>query len=126
MKSPAGSDIDRYIAAASAEVRPLLQRIRETIASAAPQAEEIVSYRMPAFRMHGILLYFGAFKNHIGLFPPVSGDEKIERAIAPYAGPKGNLQFPLAKPVPYALIGRIAALRVRQDRARAAYSRKSR
>ncbi len=118
------SAIDEYIAHASPDVRPILQKIRKTIAAAAPDAEEVISYRMPAFRLHGILLYFGAFQNHIGLFPPVSGDEKIERAIAPYAGPKGNLKFPLDEPIPYALLRRIAALRERQDRSR--HSRKSR
>jgi uncharacterized protein YdhG (YjbR/CyaY superfamily) len=85
----------------------------------APEAEEIVSYRMPAFRQHGILLYFAAFKGHIGIFPPVAGDAKLERALAPYRGPKGNLKLPLDRPIPYDLVRRIARLRVRQDRERA-------
>ena len=101
-------------------MREILEKVRETIRAAAPEAEEVISYRMPAFRGHGILLWFAAFKNHIGLYPPVSGDEKLERAMAPYAGPKGNLSFPLDRRVPYGLIGRIARLRVRQDRAKAA------
>ena len=61
---------------------------------------------MPAFRLHGVLLYFAAFKKHIGLYPPVRGDAKLEIAIAPYAGKKGNLQFPLDQPIPYGLIGK--------------------
>jgi len=116
--------IDAYIAAAPIEVRPILKRIRRTVAAAAPEAKEIVSYRMPAFRLHGILLYIGAFKHHIGLFPPVTGDAKLAKALAPYAGPKGNLRFPLDQPIPYALIRRIVLLRVKQDRARAAARRK--
>ena len=74
---------------------------------------------MPAFREHGILVYFAAFKNHIGLFPPVSGDARLEKAIEPYAGPKGNLKLPLDRPIPYALIERIVRVRVKQDLARA-------
>ncbi len=82
--------------------------IRQT----APLAEETISYGMPAFKQQGILVYFAAFKKHIGLFPPVRGDEKLERAAARYAGPKGNLQFPLEKPIPYDLIRRIVNARV--------------
>jgi uncharacterized protein YdhG (YjbR/CyaY superfamily) len=119
MKSsePAAS-IDAYIAASPPGVRPILRKIRATIRRAAPDAEEVISYRMPAFRGRGILLYFAAFKEHIGLFPPVSGDARIEKAIAKYAGPKGNLRFPLDAPIPYELIERIARLRVAQDRAK--------
>lgn len=70
---------------------------------------------MPAYRRHGILVYFAAWKNHIGLYPPISGNATIEKAVAKYAGPKGNLQFPLAEPIPYNLIARIVKLRVEQD-----------
>jgi len=94
--------------------------VRATIRAAAPEAEEVISYRMPAFRGHGILLYFAAFQRHIGLFPPVSGDASLERAMAPYAQEKGNLRFPLDRPIPYGLIGRIARLRVKQDREKSA------
>ena len=73
---------------------------------------------MPAFTQSGILVYFAAFKKHIGLYPPVSGDAAIEKAIAPYAGPKGNLQFPLDQPIPYKLIERIVKLRLKQNQAK--------
>ncbi|HVB31211.1 MAG TPA: DUF1801 domain-containing protein [Gemmatimonadaceae bacterium] len=122
-KSPPAS-IDAYIAAARVEVQPILKKIRRAIAAAAPEAKEIISYRMPAFRQHGILLYVGVFKHHIGLFPPVARDARLAKALAPYAGPKGNLRFPLDQPIPYALITRIVRLRVKQDRARAAARRK--
>jgi uncharacterized protein YdhG (YjbR/CyaY superfamily) len=111
-------NIDEYIAAVPAEVRPILEKIRRTIAAAAPDAHETISYRIPAFRLNGILVYFAAFRHHIGLYPPVHGDAKLEKDIAPYAGPKGNLQFPLEEPIPYPLIKRIVRLRVKQDRAR--------
>ncbi len=119
MRTTAATNIDEYIAAAPSAVRPILREIRRTIRAAAPGAEEVISYRMPAFRQHGILVYFAAFKNHIGLFPPVSGDARLEQAIEPFAGPKGNLRFPLDRPIPYALIGRIVRLRRKQDQAAA-------
>jgi uncharacterized protein YdhG (YjbR/CyaY superfamily) len=78
---------------------------------------------MPAFKLHGILVYFAAWEKHIGLYPPVSGDKALEKAIARYAGPKGNLQFPLDEPIPYDLIERIVKLRVKQDSAKAAAKR---
>src|ERR1700704_1175376 len=77
-----------------------------------------------AFKQHGILVYFAAWKKHIGLYPPISGDKALEEAIAGYAGPKGNLQFPLDEPIPYDLIERIVKLRVKQDLAKAAANRK--
>jgi uncharacterized protein YdhG (YjbR/CyaY superfamily) len=111
--------IDEYIAASPAAVRSILSEIRRVIRAAAPDATELISYRMPAFRQRGILVYFAAFKSHIGLFPPVHGDTKLAKALAPYAGPKGNLKFPLDEPVPYALIKKIVRLRVKQDSAKA-------
>jgi uncharacterized protein YdhG (YjbR/CyaY superfamily) len=113
--------IDRYIAKASPEVRAVLRKLRSTIKRAAPpETEELISYRMPAFALHGILVYFAAFKNHIGIFPPLKGDAKLQAAASKYAGPKGNLKFPLDKPIPYALVARIVKSRVRQNRAKAA------
>lgn len=112
------TNFDEYIAASPAAVRPILREIRRVISAAAPQAEEVISYRMPAFKQRGILVYFAAFKNHIGLFPPVRGDAKLAKALAPYAGPKGNLRFPLDRPIPYTLIRAVARLRVKQDSGR--------
>jgi uncharacterized protein YdhG (YjbR/CyaY superfamily) len=111
--------IDEYIAGYPPLVREILERIRQIAKEAAPEADEVISYRMPALKQNGILLYFAAFRNHIGLFPPVSGDPGIEQSIARFAGPKGNLRFPLAEPIPYPLIKRIVKLRVKQDAARA-------
>jgi uncharacterized protein YdhG (YjbR/CyaY superfamily) len=93
--------------------------VRRTIRSAAPQAEEVISYRIPAYRMKGILVYFAGFKAHIGLFPPVRGNAALERAIARYAGPKGNLRFSYDEPLPLALISRIVRHRLKQDQSRA-------
>jgi uncharacterized protein YdhG (YjbR/CyaY superfamily) len=112
--------IDEYIAAFSPEVQAILERIRLVIAQAAPEAQESLSYRIPTFTLSGALVYFAAFKKHIGFYPPVRGDAGLEKAIAPYAGEKGNLRFPLDQPIPYGLIERIVRLRVKQNRAKAA------
>lgn len=117
--TPTKNQIDAYITQFSPDVQEILQKIRTIARKSAPEAEEIISYRMPAFRMNGILIYFAAFNKHIGMYPPISGDKAIEKAITPYAGPKGNLQFPLDQPIPYKLIERIVKLRVKQDSARA-------
>ena len=119
MRSSAPASIDDYIATHPPRVRAILQRIRRTVRAAAPGAREVISYRMPAFKQHGILLYFAAFKAHIGVFPPVRGDVKLVGELAPFAGEKGNLRFPLDEPMPYDLIERIAKLRVKQDAAKA-------
>ncbi len=111
--------IDQYIAAAPLAVRPILREIRRVIHAAAPDAEEAISYRMPAFTQHGILVYFAAFKNHIGLYPPVSGDARLQKTLEPYSGPKGNLKFPLDWPFPYALLQRVVKLKLKQNLARA-------
>lgn len=111
--------IDEYIAAFSPEVQTILERIRLTISTAAPDAEETISYQIPTFKLRGALVYFAAFKNHIGFYPPVSGDARLEKAISPYAGEKGNLRFPLHQPIPYGLIERIVKLRVKQNLAKA-------
>lgn len=107
--------IDEYIDLFPSDVQEILQKIRRTVREAAPDAQETISYRMPAFRQKTILVYFAAFKNHIGLYPPVKGDQALLKAVAPYAGEKGNLRFPLDQPIPYELIKRIVRLRAAGD-----------
>jgi uncharacterized protein YdhG (YjbR/CyaY superfamily) len=122
----APQDFDSYLSKFPTDVQTILQSVRSTIRRAAPEAVELISYQMPAFKQHGILVYFAAWKKHIGLYPPISGDKSLEKAIARYAGPKGNLQFPLDEPIPYDLIERIVKLRVKQDAEKAAAKRKKR
>ena len=116
-------NIDEYIASFSPEVQRILEKIRSTIRDAAPGAQEKISYRMPTFTLMGVLIHFAAFKKHIGLYPPVKGDEKLQADIARYRGEKGNLKFPLDEPIPYSLIGRIVKSRVKEQRERAASKR---
>ena len=111
--------IDEYIAAFPPDVRTILDKIRATIRKAAPEAEEKISYQIPAFVLHGHLVYFGAFKRHIGFYPPIR-DEKLKREAAIYAGEKGNLQFPLDQAIPYALIGKIVKMRMKENLEKAA------
>ena len=121
MPKPSGTtNIDDYISQFPGEVQAILEKLRATIRSAAPDAKEVISYQMPAFKQHGILVYFAAWKQHIGLYPPIHGDEALEKAVARYAGPKRNLQFPLDEPMPLKLIERIVKLRVKEDNDKAA------
>ena len=114
----APTTVDEYIAASRADVRPVLRKIRQVIRNAAPDAVEVISYGVPAFRQDDrILVYFAAFTHHIGLYPPVS-DPALKKVVAPYAGPKGNLRFALDRPIPYPLIRRIVRSRLERNRAR--------
>ena len=124
-KTKKPTDIEGYISQFPADVQVVLQEVRATIRRAAPDAKEVISYQMPAFRQHGILVYFAGWKEHVGLYPPISGNTYIEKAVSRYAGPKGNLQFRLDEPVPLNLIERIVKLRVKQDAAKAAAKRKT-
>ena len=111
------ADVDEYISGFSAPIRAILRRVRQTVRKAAPAAREVISYSMPALRHNGILVYFAAFKHHIGFLPPIKGDAQLERAAARYAGPKGNLRFPYDEPIPYELIAALTKLRALQDAA---------
>ena len=110
--------IDEYNAGFPPEKRAILEKIRTTIRDAAPDAKEVISYRMPTFTQDGVLVHYAAFKNHIGLYPPVTGDAELEAALAPYAGEKGNLRFPLDQPIPYDLIERIVKHKLKQNAAK--------
>ncbi|HZR23781.1 MAG TPA: DUF1801 domain-containing protein [Vicinamibacterales bacterium] len=107
--------IDDYIDRSAPAAQPILRRVRATIAKAAPDATETISYGIPAFKLRRIVVYFAAFKEHIGLYPPVKGHAALEKAAAPYAGEKGNLRFPIDDKIPYALIARIVKFRAAQD-----------
>ena len=107
--------IDEYIASFPADVQAILRKVRQTVRAAAPNAREVISYRMPALKQHGVLVYFAAFTKHIGFYPPIKGDAKLQKAAERYAGAKGNLRFPLDEAIPYGLIKRLTQLRAKQD-----------
>ncbi len=106
--------IDEYIAMYPKNVQVLLEEMRKAIKLSAPEAEETISYHMPAFRWHGILVYFAAFKNHIGFYPTASAMEAFKEELSPYETSKGTIRFPLDKPLPVALVKRIVKYRVKQ------------
>ena len=102
--------MDDYIKAFPPDVQSILEKMRRTIGKAAPEAEETISYKMPAFRLKGrVLVYFAAFKRHIGVYPPAPREFKNE--VSKYEGPKGNLKFPTSDPIPYDLVTRIVLFR---------------
>lgn len=107
-----------YIAGFPPKVQTLLKKVRTAVRKAAPKAEEGISYRIPSYKQNGIVAYFAAFKKHIGFFPPIR-DPKLKKAVAKWAGPKGNLQFPLDEPIPYGLITKLvkANIKLNQDKA---------
>ncbi len=109
-------NVDEYISDFPEEVKKLLQQMRDAIIKAAPGAEEVISYQMPAYKYSGILVYFGAFKNHIGFYPTASGIEAFENELSTYKSSKGAVQFPLDKPLPLSLIARIVQYRLKQNR----------
>jgi uncharacterized protein YdhG (YjbR/CyaY superfamily) len=112
--------IDEYIATFPEDIQALLEAVRATIKASAPGAEERISYQMPAFALHGNLVYFAALKNHIGLYPTGSGIEAFKDELSMYETTKGSVKFPINQPLPMELISRIVQFRVTENLNRAA------
>jgi uncharacterized protein YdhG (YjbR/CyaY superfamily) len=110
--------IDEYIRGFPEEVQKILQEVRATIARAVPDAQETISYRMPAFTMKGMLLYFAAHKRHIGLYPMASGIAVFKDELTGYKSAKGSVQFPIDQPMPLELIARISRYRADENEMR--------
>ena len=108
-------DIDSYILLFPDDVRVKLETIRQTIREAAPEAEEVISYQMPAFRYHGILVYFAGYKNHIGFYPTSSAISVFKEELSDYKNTKGSVQFPLNQPLPIELISNIIKFRTKEN-----------
>jgi uncharacterized protein YdhG (YjbR/CyaY superfamily) len=115
----APGNIDEYIAACPVDVQDSLERIRRAILKAAPGAEEAIKYGMPTFMLNGNLVFFAAFKNHIGFFGASTGRGTLKDELAIYAGPKGSLKFPNGQRLPFALISKTVKFRVRENQERA-------
>jgi uncharacterized protein YdhG (YjbR/CyaY superfamily) len=111
---PAPETVSEYIAGFAPDVQTILTKIRSTIKKVVPKAQERISYRMPAFALDGDLIYFAAFKKHIGMFPPVRGDAKLNKQLSRYRGERGNLKFPLDEPIPYVLISKVVKSRLKE------------
>ena len=115
MKPTVFKTIDEYIASFPKDIQAKLSELRKAVREAAPQAEETISYQMPAFKQNGVLVYFAAFKNHISFFPTSSGVEKFKGKLSSYKTSKGTIQFPLNQPMPSDLVKEIVRFRVKEN-----------
>ena len=113
-------DIDDYIAGFPDKIQRLLKLVRSAITFAAPEAEEVISYQMPAFKYHGMLVYFSAHRSHIGLYPAESGIEHFKEELSNYSTSKGAILFPMDQPLPLELIKKIVGFRVQENAHKAA------
>ena len=119
------STTDEYISAFPAEIQKILEQVRKTIQQAAPEADETISYGMPAYKLNGKpLVYFAAFKNHIGFYATPTGHEAFAEELSNYKQGKGSVQFPLDKPMPFELITRIVKFRKQELQQKALKSKK--
>jgi uncharacterized protein YdhG (YjbR/CyaY superfamily) len=110
------STIDEYKKAFPKDIQLVLERVRQTIRKAAPDAVEAISYQMPTFKLNGKnLVHFAAWKSHIGFYPTPSGTEKFKKQLSRYKGAKGSVQFSLDEPIPYDLIIQIVKYRVNEN-----------
>jgi uncharacterized protein YdhG (YjbR/CyaY superfamily) len=107
--------VDEYISSLPDETGAILEQVRQAIRRAAPAADERISYGIPTFTLDGRdLVYVAAWKRHIGLYPVSTADEALEREVAPYRAARSTVRFPLSRPIPYDLIERLVAFRIRQ------------
>lgn len=115
---PKPATVDEYIAVSIPEVKEYLERLRSSIKQAAPQAEEVISYEMPAYKQNGIVVYFGGFTKHVSLFPGAEAIEVFKEELAGYKTSKGTIRFSLDKPLPIGLIKKIVKFRVAENLAK--------
>lgn len=107
--------VDEYIGTFPKNVQDILQKLRQTIRKAAPEANEKISYQIPTFAFHGNLVHFAAFKNHIGFYPAPSGIEAFKKELSRYKGAKGSVQFPISEPLPFSVVSKIVKFRVQEN-----------
>ena len=113
------NSIDEYIGTFPDGVQTILKQVRKTIKTAAPKAEEKISYGIPTFTLNGrYLIYFAGWKHHVSIYPIPVGDEEFNQEIAPYVSGKGTLKFPIDKPIPLKLITKIVKLKVAESSTR--------
>lgn len=115
MKENTFLSVDHYLADFPPSTKEILELLRATIQDAAPKAEEVISYQMPAYKFHGMLVYFAGYKNHIGFYPTGSGIESFKHKLSNFKTSKGTVQFPLDQPLPLDLITEIVKFRVAEN-----------
>lgn len=109
---------EEYFRSFPGNVQALLEEMRQTIRAAAPEAEEVIAYQMPTFRLNGNLVHFAAYKKHIGFYPTPSGINAFIEELAPYEVSKGTVRFPLDEPIPFDLVSKIVEFRVKENLAK--------
>lgn len=111
--------VDEYLSALPTKTKTILKVLRKTIKQAAPQAEELISYNIPAYKLNGLLIYFAAWKEHVSIYPRTSGMEKaFKKELSGYEGSKGTVKFPINRPIPFSLISKIVKFRVQENLAK--------
>lgn len=118
------NEIDKYIAGFPKETQTYLTQMRKTILKAAPDAEEIISYKMPAYKFHGMLVYFAGYEKHIGFYSTPTGHKEFEKEFSKYKTGKGSVQLPLDKALPLALITKVVKFRVKENLEKEAIKKK--
>jgi len=116
--------VDEYIGTFPVATKKIMQQVRKTIIDAAPEAEEVISYNMPAYKQEGMLVFFAAYKEHIGFYPTPGGIEAFKKELSVYNSAKGSVQFPIDKPMPLALITKIVKYRVKENIEKASLKKK--
>lgn len=107
--------VDEYISTFPDNIKGMLEKLRNTIKKAAPKAEEVISYNMPAFKLQGMLVFYAAYKNHIGFYPTAMPIEVFKDDLVNYKTSKGAIQFPIDKPLPLSLIMNIVRFKVNNN-----------
>lgn len=108
--------VDEYIKTFPEDAQRILEKIRQTIRKAAPEAVEAISYQMPTYKLNGrYLVYFAAWKDHVGFYPTPAGTEAFKKELSPYKGGKGSVRFPIEKPIPYDLVKKIVLFRMKES-----------
>lgn len=124
-KSGPAKDVDEYLAGVPKEARATLAKLRQTIKAAAPMASEVISYQMPMYKHHGMVIGFAAFKNHCSIFPGSAVMDAYQAELKRYDTSKGTIRFPANKPLPAALVKKLVKARIRENEARAASKKRS-
>lgn len=108
--------VDAYIKRFPLPTQKILEKVRRVIKKAAPDAEELIGWGMPAYKLNGYVVFFAGYKNHVGLYPVPSGIRAFKKDLKGYKTGKGSVQFPIDEPIPYELIGRITRFRANENR----------
>ena len=123
-KSSPARNVDEYLAGVPEEARATLAKLRKTIKAAAPMASEVISYQMPMYKHHGILVGFAAFKDHCSLFPGSAVMEAHKQELKRYDTSKGTIRFPVDQPPPAALVKKLVKARIKENEERAGKKRR--